>query len=427
MKKKMRIILALSVILFLTACGQEEDDEKITLNMAWWGSQVRHDATVKVIELYEEKNPHVTIEYEFYDYEGYYTKLGTLAASNDIWDIFQLNNQFPQYINQIEPLDEYVEKGIIDVSNADESYLATTIYEGQLVGLSNGVNSFAIAYNKNIFEQLGIPEPASNWTWEEFEQISYQITEELGIYAISRFEDFIAGCIIQIPQVEKGLNFYNQEDLSNSLGFENPDYLTDFFQLRKNLVDKGAHPEPGGGAASTTDLSFQAVRDSEAAMVFLSSNQLTEILSGAPEDMEIRLINPPRRKADGESGIPLRSSQMLSMAKNSAHKEEAAKFIDFFQNSEEANEILKGERGVPIMSNIREQLAQTDDTTLQATFDYLEMISDMDNGEVNVFDSALNPEIQDQYNLLVEKVIYEEMTAEEAAESFYEFASNVLE
>lgn len=373
------------------------------------------------------KNPHVTIEYEFYDYEGYYTKLGTLAASNDIWDIFQLNNQFPQYINQIEPLDEYVEQGIIDVSNADESYLATTIYDGQLVGLSNGVNSFAIAYNKNIFEQLGIPEPASNWTWEEFEQISYQITEELGIYAISRFEDFIAGCIIQIPQVEKGLNFYNQKDLSNSLGFENPDYLPDFFQLRKNLVDKGAHPEPGGGAASTTDLSFQAVRDSEAAMVFLSSNQLTEILSGAPEDMEIRLINPPRRKSDGESGIPLRSSQMLSMAKNSAHKEEAAKFIDFFQNSEEANEILKGERGVPIMSNIREQLAQTDDTTLQATFDYLEMISDMDNGEVNVFDSALNPEIQDQYNLLVEKVIYEEMTAEEAAESLYEFASNILE
>lgn len=75
-------------------------------------------------------------------------KLGTLAASDDIWDIFQLNNQFPQYINQIEPLDEYVEQGIIDISNADESYLATTTYDGQLVGLSNGVNSFAIAYNK---------------------------------------------------------------------------------------------------------------------------------------------------------------------------------------------------------------------------------------------------------------------------------------
>lgn len=65
-----------------------------------------------------------------------------------------------------------------------------------------------------------------------------------------------------------------------------------------------------------------------------------------------------------------------------------------FKNSEEANEILKGERGVPIMSNIREQLARADDATLQATFDYLEMISDMDNGEVNVFDSALNPKFK---------------------------------
>ena len=70
------------------------------------------------------------------------------------------------------------------------------------------------------------------------------------------------------------------------------------------------------------------------------------------------------------------------------------------------------------MSNIREQLARADDATLQATFDYLEMISDMDNGEVNVFDSALNPEIQDQYNLLVEKVIYEEVTAEEQQRVF---------
>ncbi|WP_165006079.1 MULTISPECIES: extracellular solute-binding protein [unclassified Enterococcus] len=426
MKNKVKLFLAVVFVSsFLAACGNKEE-EKVQLNMAWWGSQVRHDATVQVIEMYEKENPHVSIEYEFYDYEGYYTKLGTLAASNDIWDIFQLNNQFPQYINQIEPLDEYVEKGIIDVSDTDETYLATTTYDDQLVGLSNGVNSFAIAYNKEVFTQLGIPEPSSNWTWDEFEQISYRIREELGMYAISRFEDFIVGCIIQIPQVEKGLNFYNRKDLSSSLGFDEPDHLKDFFELRKNLVKKGAHPEPGG-FASTTDLSFQAVRDEKAAMVFLSSNQLTEILAGAPEEMEIGLINPPRRKTDGESGIPLRSSQMLSVSKNSKHKEEAAKFIDFFQNSEEANQILKGERGVPIMSKIREQLAEDGDETLQATFDYLEMVSELDNGEINVFDSPLNPEIQDQYNLLVDKVIYEEMTAQEAAESMFDFASRLLE
>lgn len=43
---------------------------------------------VKVIEFYEEKNFYVMIEYEFYDYEGYYIKLGMLVVLNDIWDIF---------------------------------------------------------------------------------------------------------------------------------------------------------------------------------------------------------------------------------------------------------------------------------------------------------------------------------------------------
>ncbi|BDP91470.1 ABC transporter permease [Enterococcus faecium] len=43
---RLNLVLALSVMLFfLTACGQE-DDKKITLNMAWWGSQVRHSAII---------------------------------------------------------------------------------------------------------------------------------------------------------------------------------------------------------------------------------------------------------------------------------------------------------------------------------------------------------------------------------------------
>lgn len=426
MKRKQTILFLLAVLtIFLVGCRGEED-ERVTLNMAWWGSQVRHDATVQVIELFEQENPHITIEFEFYDYDGYYTKLGTLAASDDIWDVFQLDNQFPQYINQIEPLDEYVADGLIDISNTDETYLATTTYDNQLVGISAGVNSFAIAYNKAVFDQLGISEPDTNWTWKEFEEISTQIADELGIYTIARFEDFIPGAILQVAQEEKGLNFYDKNSLSQHLGFDDPSILTDYFAMRKNLVDVGAYPLPGEIDVNV-DLAFQAVRDGRAAMVFIASNQLADLMADAPEEAEIKLINPPKRRADGEAGLPVRSSQMFSIAKNSAHKEEAAKFIDFFTNSEEANLILNGERGVPIMSHIRERLAETGDPAIMGTFQYLEDVSELDNGEINVFDSALNPEIRDQYNLLVERVIFEELTPEEAAESIFVFASDLLE
>ncbi len=426
MKRKQTLLFLLAVLtIFLVGC-RSGDDDKVTLNMAWWGSQVRHDATVQVIELFEQENPHISIEFEFYDYEGYYTKLGTLAASDDIWDVFQLDNQFPQYINQIEPLDDYVADGLIDISNTDDTYLATTTYDGQLVGISAGVNSFAIAYNKAIFDQLGIPEPETDWTWEEFEDISTQIVDGLGIYAISRFEDFIPGAILQVAQEEKGLNFYDKESLSQRLGFDDPTLLTDYFAMRKNLVDIGAYPLPGEIDVNI-DLAFQAVRDGRAAMVFIASNQLSDLMSGAPEEAEIKLINPPRRRADGEAGLPVRSSQMFSIAENSAHKEEAAKFIDFITNNEEANLILNGERGVPIMSHIRERLAETGEPAIMGTFQYLETVSELDNGAVNVFDSALNPEIQNQYNLLIERVIFEELSPAEAAESIFTFASDLLE
>ena len=108
------------------AGGKEAAGEKVTLRMAWWGSQTRHDATNKVIEMYEAQNPNVEIEAEFYDFDSYFTKLDTLVAANDVWDIFQMGGNFPKYMSSIEPLDSYIEAGTIDVSDTTENFLATT-------------------------------------------------------------------------------------------------------------------------------------------------------------------------------------------------------------------------------------------------------------------------------------------------------------
>ena len=44
------------------------DEEPITLRMAWWGSQDRHDKTIAAIELYESLHPNITFEYEYYSF-----------------------------------------------------------------------------------------------------------------------------------------------------------------------------------------------------------------------------------------------------------------------------------------------------------------------------------------------------------------------
>ena len=42
-----------------TADAASTGDEEVDLRMAWWGSQDRHDRTIKAIELYESLHPNV--------------------------------------------------------------------------------------------------------------------------------------------------------------------------------------------------------------------------------------------------------------------------------------------------------------------------------------------------------------------------------
>ena len=90
------------------SASEETPAEPVTLRMAWWGSQTRHDRTIAVIELYESLNPYVTIEYEPMDFDGYFNKLATLVASNDVWDIFQLGSNFPTYQSKIYTLNDFI-------------------------------------------------------------------------------------------------------------------------------------------------------------------------------------------------------------------------------------------------------------------------------------------------------------------------------
>ena len=133
MKKFLAIILSLALLMALAACGTPaattpqtsasgteptsapttEAPQDVKMRMGWWGSQTRHNMTIAVIEMYEEMTG-VDIEYEFYAFDGYITKLNTLVASNEVWDIFQLGGNYPTYIESIELMNDYVSSGVIN-------------------------------------------------------------------------------------------------------------------------------------------------------------------------------------------------------------------------------------------------------------------------------------------------------------------------
>lgn len=403
-----------------TETGGEASGNQITLRMAWWGSQERHDGTVAVIELYESQNPNVDIQYEFFDFDGYFTKLNTLVASDSVWDVFQLGGNYPAYINNIHMLNEFIEDGTIDTSNTTQQFLDTTNADGDQVGISLGVNSYGIAYDPQMFADAGVEEPADNWTWGDFEAAAKQINAELGIFGSSIMDDFLAGASIGVGP---DYNFFDADD-QTKLGFDDPSLLVDYIRMRKELVDLGAFPDPGA-AAEVTDIEGDFIVSGEAAMTWIATNQFPTLVDAAGR--ELKLASVPRRDHDDPFGLTLNSSQMFSIPTNSEHKEEAAKFINFFLNDEEANEILKGERGVPIMSTAREAIEASATDAMVEVLNYIDYVGSNANPELNNIENPNTAEITSQYELLLDQVIYDEITPEEAAQQIYEFAKNIIE
>ena len=436
LRRLMALTTAVVMAASLTACGGQKAEtntqmadsgkesaasgEQITLRMAWWGSQTRHDATNKVIEMYEEQNPNVHIEAEFYDFDSYFTKLDTLVAADDVWDIFQMGGNFPKYINSIEPMDSYIEAGTIDVSDTTENFLATTRdNDGTQVGISIGTNTYGIAYDPAMFAEAGLAEPSDNWTWDEWKADCLAITEKLGIYGSSKMDNFIAGVTQRASQAEKDGNFFKKTN--DGLEFTDTATFASYMQMIKDLTDAGSYPD-AGAIKEIKDIEGDYLVTEDAAMTWVSSNQIASIVNAAGR--EIKIAPVPRITKDGSYGMGVQSSQQLCMAKSSKNKEEAAKFINYFVNDIEANKVLNGERGVPIMSKVRDVVMEQADDSSKMIYDFVDKIGNFPKEDCNVISPDPKTEIEDQYKLLIEKVQYGDVTPEDAAKQLVEFAES---
>ena len=462
MRKKIAALLAGAMVLGVTACGSgetpagstetaatqeetaatqaeteaateaESTDDQITLRMAWWGSQTRHDITVEVIEMYEKENPNVNIEYEFYDFDSYFTKLKTLVASDQVWDIFQLGGNFPEYIDKIEYMNDYIDSGIVDTSGISDAYLKITQdFEGNQIGLSNGLNTYGIAYDVDMFKEAGVPLPTDNWTWEEFEDAAIKIHEKTGNFGSSGFtsSEFIAGCSTYIGQQGSKPGDYGFFNLNlDGMGFDDPQMLTPYIEMRANLINSGASPD-AGAEMEITNIENDFLVTGEAAMTWVAVNQFPTIYDICAEEGRTLALAPvPRVKADGPAGSVIQSSQMLCISKDSQYKEEAAKFISWFQNSTECNNVLKGERGIPVNDAVREALEAEASDGQKIMYDYVKLVGTFETPEkINVLSPAGQDEVVDNYRNYIQQVVAGDITASEAADKTYEDAKKLFE
>lgn len=427
MKKLLFSTLSLVMVLFAAGCGdldlvnsaESKGKEKVTIKIAWWGEKHRHDYTLEVIELFEEKYPTINVEPVYSNWDDYWKRLAPMAAGNQLPDIIQMDLLYLKTYSEnslLEDLTPYINQEVIETESISEGILSGGSIDENLYGFPLGLNAPAIIVDPNLLSSGGDHEPNANWTWSDFEKIALEVHNDKGIYGSNGMKspDVFFSYFLRT----KGMNLYNKT--GNGLGYDDDQLFIDYFDMQLRLLDKGAFPR-----ADVTE-QIKGIEDEllvkqQSAMQWVYSNQYTGFLQATNRELE--LFPPPG--PGQESGLTVKPSMLFSMSKSSKHKEAAAQFINFFINDIEANKVIKGERGVPVSTKVVEKLEKDLSPPQKKVFDYVNEVKNT-NKKVDKADPLGSNEVVKLLQDVSEQILFKKITPTQGAQLFRTDANKIL-
>ncbi len=189
-------ILLLTTV-FMAGCGRNQSDgqsqtsgnaqasenAQITLNvMTWDGSDnLVKQIFDKTISSFKASHNNATINLQNVDYNDYFTKLQTQLAAGSPPDVYELGeSDINKYWNKglLIDLTPYTTgKNKMDMSDFYPNVLQVVEQEGKLPGIPVGPATYAIYYNKKMFDEAQVQYPASGWTWDDFRDTAIKLTK----------------------------------------------------------------------------------------------------------------------------------------------------------------------------------------------------------------------------------------------------------
>ena len=278
-----RLLILFFIPFILCACTKNSIEE---ISFSSWGSITETDILTKLISNYEEQNPNVKIKF-LHIPQNYFQKLHLLFASSTAPDVIFINNLYlPLYSNQLEDLTDITEK-----KDFYQQSLEALSYEGKLYAIPRDISNFVFFYNKNITGEIN-----PNWTFNEFKKI-IQKTTDPNHFGVSYERDvYWASPYTTTLGFDKGIEFY------------------------KNIEGKYA-PTPAQVGSSTL---AQMFLDGKLAL-YLSGRWLYPKINESAK-FPYGVVTFPGTITSDASG--------WAISKNSKHKTEAVKFVQYLSSKE---------------------------------------------------------------------------------------------
>ena len=236
-----------------------------------------------VTENYKQENPDFNYEIEVVSSDNLKQKVATLAASNDLPDVFAYDAGTPLIdlmdaglvVNVGEKLDALGVADQVDSGAAD--FLTRLTNTDSLYDLPLGQNIEGFWYNKALFEQAGIENPPTTWD-EMLEDAQKLLDAGIQPFAVGGADLWPATRLLNAYVMRKGGTDFMDQAYAGEKQYTDP-ALVEAAAMLQDMVDKGYF----GVGPTTVDQNTAAnmVMNGEAAIIYNGSWYVGQLNSDA--------------------------------------------------------------------------------------------------------------------------------------------------
>lgn len=386
-----------------------DPNEEVTLDLAFWGNDVRADLYNQVIDAFEEEYPNITVNSTFLAFPEFWEKRQTEAAGGNLPDVMQFDYSYLRQYSQnnlLLDLDPYL-GNIIETDPLPQNILDIGVVNDVTTAIPTSTNAWGMYTNPVLLEKAGVEDFAGG-SWDDYTEWMGEVTDAAGgeFWGGSDFTGRIQNFELQLRAEDSYLFSDDGEP-----GFDK-ERLAEFWESGQDIRDGIGVPQQRVEEVAPLSPFDTALTASELTWDNFGSGYLGNLGEGYTE---LGLVAPPVTE-EGAKDLYLKPSMLHAIAANTDHPEAAATLVNFLINSPQSGEIFGTNRGIPA-SETALAAAELDPLSQQIA-DYEASISDR-LGDAPPVPIVGFGTLEEKFRQLGTELNFGTITVDEAVDQFF--------
>lgn len=268
MKRIISLFLALALVLSMAACGngkekapadtpdegnaqleqsageeEEADGEAVEITFATWAMENEMN---KMVELYNASQDKVHVSLQVTPLSEYGTLMNAVLGTSEGPDVLWAGLQTRLWGNagKLAELQERAAQDNLDFGVFLEYPLKQNYVGDKLYGLPCYTDSYAICYNKAIFDKYAVEYPKEGWSWNDYEAIAEELNTKIKAEGGSEFASAFSinepahGTLLLLTG--NGAKLYNEDVTACAL---NVPESVEMLEMMRRMIASGAQAD----------------------------------------------------------------------------------------------------------------------------------------------------------------------------------------